>query len=411
MHRREVLRLGALGAGALGSGVIRSGPASASRALPASVVSRLAGVGPRTCQPGSPYGPLQAPDVNGIALPAGFSSRVIGRTGQAVASTGYVWHRRPDGGACVPTDGGGWIYVSNAESHAPAGGVGAVRFDVNGGIVDAYRICSGTSTNCSGGLTPWGTWMSCEEIEFGRVWECDPFGAAPAVAHPQLGRFRHEALAFDAPNGHVYLTEDRPDGRWYRYRYDDERAFAAGMLEVAVVGGPLKALFMGDRAPVSWVQVPDPSASFGVTRRQVPEATVFAGAEGIWCTGDTVYVATSGTNQIWAYDLATSELSLFYDLATSCHPVLSGVDDVIATPTGQVFVCEDKGNMQLVVLSADGSLDPFLQVYGQDASELTGAAFNPGGDRLYVSSQHIKRNSGITYEIVGPFDYWPAPVP
>ena len=36
-----------------------------------------------------------------------------------VAGTAHVWHAFPDGGACVPTDDGGWIYVSNTENPPP----------------------------------------------------------------------------------------------------------------------------------------------------------------------------------------------------------------------------------------------------------------------------------------------------
>ena len=46
-----------------------------------------------------PYGSLGAADANGIALPAGFTSRVVARSGQAVANSSYVWHGAPDGGA------------------------------------------------------------------------------------------------------------------------------------------------------------------------------------------------------------------------------------------------------------------------------------------------------------------------
>ena len=46
-----------------------------------------------------PYGPLLPPDANGIMLPAGFTSRVIARSGEPVGSTGYVWPWFPDGGA------------------------------------------------------------------------------------------------------------------------------------------------------------------------------------------------------------------------------------------------------------------------------------------------------------------------
>lgn len=40
----------------------------------------------------------------------------MARTGQRpVASSGYIWHQDPDGGATFATDDGGWVYVSNAE--------------------------------------------------------------------------------------------------------------------------------------------------------------------------------------------------------------------------------------------------------------------------------------------------------
>ena len=117
-------------------------------------------------------GPLEGPDENGLLLPAGFSSRIIARSGQAVGDTGYVWHNAPDGGAVFPTGDGGWIYVSNSETLPQVGGgCSAVRFAANGDVVDAYRILSDTLLNCAGGPTPWGTWLSCEENPQGQVWE------------------------------------------------------------------------------------------------------------------------------------------------------------------------------------------------------------------------------------------------
>lgn len=163
-------------------------------------------------QPGTgPYGSLGAPDARGIRLPAGFTSRVIARSGQTVAGTSYTWHNAPDGGACY-ADGTGWIYVSNSEIN-PSGGASAVRFSSNGTITSAYRILSGTRTNCAGGKTPWNTWLSCEEVDRGYVYETDPWGVAAAVRRDAMGRFKHEAAAADPVRRVVYLTEDESNGR------------------------------------------------------------------------------------------------------------------------------------------------------------------------------------------------------
>src|SRR5262245_44788979 len=97
-----------------------------------------------------PYGPLADADRNGIQLPAGFTSRVIARSGDVVGDTGYAWHGTPDGGACLPHPDGGWVYASNSEIGGGGGGASAVRFDAAGTIVGAYRLLSGTSRNCSG---------------------------------------------------------------------------------------------------------------------------------------------------------------------------------------------------------------------------------------------------------------------
>ncbi|REF01196.1 alkaline phosphatase PhoX [Thermomonospora umbrina] len=388
-NRRAFLRATALTGGATAfSGALWH------RAFAATGVPR----GP--AQPGAgPYGPLQAADANGLRLPAGFTGRVVARSLQRVPGTRHTWHSAPDGGACFPT-ADGWIYVSNSEVPL-IGGASALRFNASGTVTDAYRILNMTTLNCAGGATPWDTWLSCEEYDLGIVYETYPQGGRPAAQRPAMGRFKHEAAACDPVRKVVYLTEDQGDGCFYRFVPATWGDLSSGTLEVLIGSGT---------GPVTWRRVPNPRVWTTPTRNQVEGAMRFDGGEGCYYTDGVCYFTTKGDGRVWAYDAAASTLGLAYDddLVTGGEAPLTGVDNITGTRSGDLYVAEDGGDMQINMITPNGVVTPFLQVVGHEKSEITGPAFSPDGSRLYFSSQRgrsgaIGGGDGHTFEVTGPF--------
>lgn len=410
-------------------------------------------------QPGpSPYGELQGPDENGLRLPPGFTSRVVATSLALVPGTDHLWHIFPDGGACVPTDDGGWIYVSNSEfpipvdvpdvtgllatlatnllgrpgapTLPPGGGVGALRFAPDGSVVDAYSILSGSLSNCAGGLTPWGTWLSCEEwesdglltgYEAGLVWECDPFGVRPAVARPDLGRFKHEMAACDPVREQIYLTEDQPDGLLYRYTARPG-TWGTGS---ALTGGTLEAMRVAGDGTTTWIRVADyvdPAAPSGPLRKLVAGASPFNGAEGCIHDQGRVYVTTKGDDRVWVHDIEAQTMTVLYERSEHAAPPLGGVDNLAVSAAHDLYVAEDGDDLQICMITPDGVVAPVVQMTGQRhgfdtgtpiplVSEVTGLALSPDGNRLYFNSERgmglaglpVGPGPGILYEVTGPF--------
>ena len=371
--------------------------AAATLALGAVFWKEVAAGGEATSRPPSQaYGAYGTPNADGVAVPEGFTARRVARGTERVPGTGYDWHKASDGSATFPTKDGGWILVSNAEEQR--GGAGAMRFAADGEIQDAYRILDGTTQNCAGGPTPWATWLSCEEYEEGRVWECDPTGRTKARVHDAMGVFKHEAAAVDPRGRHVYMTEDLIDGAFYRFTPRRWPSLAEGRLEMAKVarGGA-----------VEWVDVPDRMARREPTRRQVKGVTEFGRAEGIWFDSGTVYLSTTADSRIHAYDTRRGRMQVIYDGLASRDAPLTRVDNLTASRAGELFVCEDISTeeIHIGVITPRRKASRFLAVSGENhvGSELTGIAFNPAGDRLYFSSQRANDLKGEVYEVSGPF--------
>ncbi len=72
---------------------------------------------------------------------------------------------------------------------AAGGGTTTIRTTRHGQVLDAWTSLNGTMMNCSGGVMPWGSWVTCEETVNGPDVGPD-FTGTPNTTADQAARLR-----------------------------------------------------------------------------------------------------------------------------------------------------------------------------------------------------------------------------
>lgn len=383
-----------------------------------------------------------------LHLPPGFRYKSFSWSLEA-ADDGNIVSGLHDGmGAFVNADGDAVTLVRNHEIAlapllAPApfydarcgGGTTTLRFDLRRGEWLSCRVSlAGTYKNCAGGVTPWGSWLSCEETTadpathrvdapHGYAFEVPADGVGDAVPLVGLGRFKHEAASVDPRSGHVYLTEDEQRAGLYRFVPTGGAAGPAalrgpGVLQMLAVDGGRPALWLqGMAAPVAWVDIDNPE---GIGRDSVFRqgsargGMSFKRLEGCcYDAGHLYFVSTNGgfagKGQVWDLDIDASRLRLFFEAGIG--DALNMPDNIAVAPNGALLLCEDHDDVpsRLCALLPSGDLATIAEnnVVLRDfkgfrgdfrSAEWCGACWV--GDWVFANLQE----PGITFAITGPWE-------
>lgn len=407
---------------------------------------------PLTSAPSSfaDYGPLVPDPAGMLDLPRGFSYRLLSSLGNAMTD-GCTVPDKADGMGCFSLGNDEVVLIRNHElvPADDAGGTLAKGFGTRDGaivpggttsiVLDAttlevkreFRSLAGTIRNCSGGITPWGSWLTCEEAptgpgqrfgeglaeNHGWVFEvpANATGLIDAVPLKAMGRFNHEAACVDPRTGIVYLSEDRDDSVLYRFvPTTPGRLGDGGLLQAMVVEGLSDTrnwtsadMAVGSRHTVRWIDCDDVESPNDDLRSRAAAkgAAVVARGEGIHTGTDEIFVCSTNGGQRKLGQILRlvpgtggepDQIELFFE--SQSKDQFNYGDNLTVGPNGHLIVCEDQYtevvDNHLRGITPDGRAYTLGRLRMQ--TELAGGCFSPDGKWFFVNAYSPTRTLAIT---------------
>ena len=339
-----------------------------------------------------------------IQISVGLTVKRIAQTGSRVTYVDGVqsnisYHAMMDGAGMALLPDGGYAYISNSEVGNNGGGVYGLYFNKDGKITNYKALLTGTSRNCAGGISPWDTWISCEEVKGGQCWQVEPNMDSPNHDSPKVTLLggtsggRYESVAVDNTNQDkpiFFVTEDSSDGELRRFEADGNGWNALH------VGGQTTYLQFLDGGRFQWTS----SLSAG----ENSASSYYPKTEGITYHNNTLYFVSKVLKRLFILDL--KDMTYTSEQTGSSHV---GMGDFNSQP--DQIIPNDMDKRKYIYFTEDGGNRPGIHVRDREGryytmvravpdgrysgDETVGIAFSPDRKRFHFGFQ----DAGVLMEV------------